>query len=177
MSVNTTFAIIGLTESRGFSLIKHIAAKYPVLLFDKDEAKLSTALQQILTAFPSAKAEIMLCAADASWEADIILVTGYCCADSAIAAKIEKVSTGKIVIIISDENNDDIFSNPAGKLQQLLPYSKVVQVFVAGSRFSTDAGKELVVEGSDASALAAVASIFSSIGLTSVTSSTHSFNN
>lgn len=177
MSTTTTIAIIGATESSCFLVAKRLAQRYRVLLFDKDEEKLLAALHHILTTYPSANAEAMICPADASWEADIIIVSGYYCGDSEISEKIKNVSTGKIVIIIADEINIDISLPPVGNLQHLLPYSKLIQVLNVSGQFTADLNKNLVIRGNDEEALATVSSIFNSIDFHVVKSLTQTFNN
>jgi phosphosulfolactate phosphohydrolase-like enzyme len=48
--------------------------------------------------------EKMDCALSASWEADIIILSGFC-NDAAVVEKIKEVATAKIIIIM--ENDDD----------------------------------------------------------------------
>lgn len=164
MSNATTIAIIGVAGSRGLSIAKRFAAKHQVLLFDKDQDKLAKACHQILVHNSSARAEVMVCPADASWEADVIMVTGYCSTDTEISTKISKVSTGKIVIVFADDASNDLFINPAATWQQLLPHSKVIAVFTAGPAVAKGLPKEIIMEGNDEEALITGAAIFTSAG-------------
>ena len=127
MSNRRTFAVLGISETNSIFLAKQIAKTNPVLLFDHDVVVLNTVYSQILLEYPNANAEMMICPTNASWEADVIILSNAVATDGNLIGKIRKVATGKIVLFL--ENKKNTSGNTAEKLQELFPYSKVVQSF------------------------------------------------
>ena len=129
-----TIAIIGATGDMGSAIAKSLAkGNYRLLLFAEDRKSLSSLAEEIRKTNPSADIDCMGCAADASWEADIIIPAVPSCAQREMAEKIEPYANRKIVISIPDSlsetNNNLIIStgtNAAEELQRLLPGAKVV---------------------------------------------------
>src|SRR5689334_5408244 len=107
MATHKTIAIIGASGNMGSAIAKSLATSpYRLLLFGKEEKKLKGLLKEIKQAKGQATAEIHGCAADASWEADIIIAAVPYGAEKEIAQKIKQVATGKIVISISNPLNE-----------------------------------------------------------------------
>ncbi|MFE3871855.1 hypothetical protein ACFX5F_11560 [Flavobacterium sp. ZS1P70] len=155
-----TFAIIGVSETKSLFLAKQIAKTNQVLLFDLNAATLLEVQTQILLENPEANVEMMICPTNASWEADVIILSNYAATDTNLAEKVRKVATGKVVLVLVNEMNPVIFENPADKFQLLFPFSKVIQ-----SIESTDDLKEsLFLKGNDADALKTILTLFAGIG-------------
>src|SRR5688500_7426657 len=129
MATSKTIAIIGASGNMGSAIAKSLAnSPYRLLLFGKEEEKLRSVYKQIKTVNKSTDAEIIGCAADASWEADIIIAAVPFAAEKELAEKIKQVATGKIVISISNPLNEtytglvtDGNTSSAEELQKLLP--------------------------------------------------------
>jgi NADPH-dependent F420 reductase len=178
MATNKTIAIIGASGNMGSAIAKSLAnSTYRLLLFGKEEAKLRSVLKEIRATNKSTNAEIIGCAADASWEADIIIAAVPFAAEKEVAEKIKQVATGKIVISISNPLNEtytglvtDGNTSAAEELQKLLPYSKVIKAFnttFAGDFFQpVIEGKtvDAFIAGNDAEALETVAGVVKSAG-------------
>ena len=160
MSLLSTIAIIGVSEKRGFQVANQLAQKYPVLLFDQETEQVLFLYDQIRRNNPSANVDLMACATDASWEADIILVLGYCCTDIEIVEKIKRVSTGKIVILITADDKEEISKSLIENGQQLLPYSKIVRLVIE----ATALDNEIRIQSNDEDSRAKVSAIFSAVG-------------
>ncbi len=124
MAVKKTIAIAGATEEVFIALAnKLVNNNYRVLLLSSDKNELSKTLKDIKN---KVKAEIELidCIKEGCWEADIIVLAVPPYAQKEVAEKIKEVATQKIVISISDyENQPD---DEIKELQRLLPHSKVV---------------------------------------------------
>ena len=137
MATKKTIAIIGASGNMGSAIAKSLAnAPYRILLFGKEEAKLKSLFKEIRNTNKKADTQIIGCAADASWEADIIIAAVPFGAEKEIAEKIRQVATGKIVISISNPLNEtytglvtDPGTSAAEELQKLLPHSKVIKAF------------------------------------------------
>jgi NADPH-dependent F420 reductase len=178
MATNKTIAIIGASGNMGSAIAKSLAnSTYRLLLFGKEEAKLRSVLKEIRATNKSTNAEIIGCAADASWEADIIIAAVPFAAEKEVAEKIKQVATGKIVISISNPLNEtytglvtDGNTSAAEELQKLLPYSKVIKAFnttFAGDFFQpVIEGKtvDAFIAGNDEEALETVAGVVKSAG-------------
>lgn len=131
-----TIVIIG-TGSMGSSIAKNLArAGYRLLLADRDPAKAKETLEAINSIEPHSDVEILDCAREASWEADIIIPAVWYKEQAAVASKIKDVVTGKIVISIANplnETYEGLVTEPttsaAEELAKLLPHSKIIKAF------------------------------------------------
>ncbi|HCW06183.1 MAG TPA: NADP oxidoreductase [Cytophagales bacterium] len=137
MATVKTIAIVGATENIG-SAIARILAKlnYRLLLMSGDQAKLKALKEELEKLEPKAGIDIVGCAKEASWEADIIIIATPYEAHKEVAEKIQEVATGKIVISVSNPINSNYGrvvpsanTSAAEELQKMLPYSKVVKTF------------------------------------------------
>jgi NADPH-dependent F420 reductase len=153
-------AIIGASGRMGSVIAKSLAkGNYRLLLFSSDTDKLNTLVEEIKRTNLNADIECIGCPFDASWEADIIIPAIPFNAEKEIAEQIRQVSTGKIVISISNpfnESFDGLITPPgtsaAEELQKLLPHSKVVKAF--NTTFAGDFSK-LLIDGKQADAFIA----------------------
>jgi NADPH-dependent F420 reductase len=178
MSTNKTIAIIGASGNMGSAIAKSLASSpYRLLLFGKEEGKLKSLVKEIKATNNKADAEIIGCAADASWEADIIIAAVPFSAEKEIADKIKQVATGKIVISISNPLNETYTglvtgndTSAAEELQKLLPHSKVIKAF--NTTFAGDFSQPIIdgktidafIAGNDEEALDTVSDVVKSAG-------------
>jgi predicted dinucleotide-binding enzyme len=159
MSNKKTVAVLGISETNSIFLAKQIAKTNPVLLFDHDVVVLNAVYSQILLEYPNANAEIMICPTNASWEADVIILSNAAAIDGNLIGKIRKVATGKIVLFL--ENKKNTSGNTPEKLQNLFPYSKVVQSFQSAD----NSNDYFFLSGSDKETIKTILTLFTSIGL------------
>jgi NADPH-dependent F420 reductase len=132
-----TIAIIGATGNMGSALAKNLAGgSYRLLLFGSNSEKLNAVVDEIKKIHPAAEVESSTCQVDACWEGDIIIPAVHFEIEKEVAERIKEVSTGKIVISISNplnKNFDGLLTEPhtsaAEELQKVLPASKVVKAF------------------------------------------------
>lgn len=132
-----TIAIIGAGGNMGSAIAKKIVdGNYRLLLFDTEAEKLKELKKNIQHKSPTAEVEIMHCAHDCSWEADIIIMAVPHKTEKKLANAIRGVATQKIVVSISNPSVEEINnllveseSSMAEKLQQWLPHSKIVKAF------------------------------------------------
>lgn len=122
VAVKRTVVIVGATSTQGAIIARELAeSEYHLLLTAEDGERLIE-LQAALTAlFPAADIEVLDCLVDASWEADIIILSVSPEAEKPIAQKIREVATGKIVISLA------ACDKPTEELANTLPYSKIVR--------------------------------------------------
>ena len=156
MSATNTIAIIGTIEKNIVSLIEQIAKLYHIVLFNKEENQLKELQSLLASSISKANIEVMNCVTNASWEADIIFITDSCRSNQAIANKIRKVSTGKIIVLLSFETKPTANNTI---LQELLPNSKIIT-----SILSETNQNEIHITGNDAIAKTTIASYFKTIG-------------
>ena len=178
MATNKTIAIIGASGNMGSAIAKSLAkSSYRLLLFGKEEKKLKSLFKEIKQTNRSVSVEIIGCEADASWEADIIIAAVPFDAEKKLAEKIRQVSTGKIVISISNPLNEtytglvtDADTSAAEELQKLLPHSKVIKAF--NTTFAGDFSQPVIdgktvdafIAGDDDEALETVSDLVRSAG-------------
>ena len=161
MSNRRTFAVLGVSETNSIFLAKQIAKTNPVLLFDRDAVVLNTFYSLILSEYPNANAEMMICPTNASWEADIIILSNAAASDSNLTEKIRNVATGKIVLFLQNKKNAITNGNSDENLQDLFPFSKVVQSFIS----MDEVEDSVLLRGNDEEALKTILMLFTSIGL------------
>ena len=157
-----TIAVIGASDKRNFPVLNELSTRYQLLLFDKNANDVNKIQQSLLAENRYASIEIMPCATDASWEADMIILSGFCINDENIVRTIKEVATAKIIVIME---NDDEFTksiNHQVSFDLLFPHSRIIEVI----NISTDdqVEKEFLLEGHDSYALDTVSSIFEGIG-------------
>src|SRR3712207_5931093 len=103
-----TIAIIGATGKMGTALAKSLASgAYRLLLFASQKEKAEVLADEIRRQSPSADIDCAGCAADASWEADIIIPAVPYAAEKDVADKIRSFATRKIVVSLSNPMNAD----------------------------------------------------------------------
>jgi NADPH-dependent F420 reductase len=182
MALKKTIAVIGATGNMGVALSKSLAkGNYRLLLMANHAERLNLLYKEIKTANTNADVEVIQCAMNASWEADFIILAVPYQAEKEIADKIREVSTGKIVISLSNPVNSSFSelvtssgSSAAEELQQLLPHSLVIKAF--NTTFAKDFyspvidGKQVdsFIAGDDAEALESVAEMVKMIGFNPV---------
>lgn len=173
-----TIAVIGATGNMGSGIARNLArAGHRILLADPHPEKLESLLQSIRRDSPEAEVQLLDCAHEASWEADIVIPAIPYAAQKDVAEKIRDVVTGKIVISIVNPLNetfDGLATAPttsaAEELAALLPHSIVVKAF--NTTFTADfttpniAGKtvDCFVAGDNDEAVATVSALVSDAG-------------
>lgn len=149
-------------------------AQHKLLLCDENFELAQRLAKDITNADQRYDAEALECSFNCAWEADIILLAIAAFDEQiAIATKIKNVVNQKILISVAD----DAFStagNSKGEiyqqliaLQQLLPYTNVVLLQHSNNHDDTTttslAKTDIIVTGSDADTLQAVASLFDNV--------------
>ncbi|HEV2830980.1 MAG TPA: NAD(P)-binding domain-containing protein [Hanamia sp.] len=153
MSVKKTIAIVGATEETGREISRHfMQADYRLLLVSNNKDQLDYLSKSINDKKPKAEIDSIDCVKDGCWEADIIILTVPFHEEKKVAEMMKEVATQKIVVTISDDENNN------GTLQQLLPYSRLVKV--SGILNS----KKIFISGDDEEANEEVSSIFNQAG-------------
>lgn len=159
-----TIAVIGAADKRNFLVLKELSERYQLLLFDKNQKALSAIYESLVVQNRHGYIEKMDCAVNASWEADIIILSGFCSNDSAVVEKIKEVATAKIIIIIENEDEFATSINNNGSFDLVFPHSKIVEIINISTDENTQ--KEFLLEGHNAKALDTVSSIFEGCGFT-----------
>jgi len=159
-----TIAIIGATGSIGSAIATGLAkARHRLLLFAHEPKGLASLAKAIREEVRGADIECMGCAADASWEADIIISTVSLVEEPQLASKIEPFTNRKILISISSsyEHGYNIVASRAltatRQLQKLFPGAKVVKLL--NLPFDGEWHGPTVMAGNDEEALQAAEEI------------------
>lgn len=161
MAVKQTIAFIDAADGLYTVLVKKLAeANYPLLFISNDGYKYQQLSDQIKSESPNADISITDCAEEGCWEADIIALFDNTTLEKKLLERIRAVATQKIVIYISTTNPTSSTLAKAKELQQMLPNSKLVQLF------HDPAGLELVVAGANQEAMDLVSVIFENVGFT-----------
>lgn len=144
----------------GAAIARSLAkGNYRLLLKGNDKNALDALSADIKKEHPLADLEAITCSAEASWEADIIILAVPFQAEKEIVEKIREVANQKIVISIANPLNetfDGLITSPltsaAEELQNLLPNAKVVKAF--NTTFAADFATP-VIDGKQADAFIA----------------------
>lgn len=178
MKTKKTIAVIGATGNMGSAISKSLSrGNYRLLLIANNQDKLDALIKDIETKNKAADVEAVVCPAEASWEADIIILAVPFAAEIEIAAKIKEVANQKIVISIANPLNETYNglvtapdTSAAEELQKLLPNSKVIKAF--NTTFAADFltpvidGKQAdaFIAGNEEDALQTVAALVTTAG-------------
>ena len=182
MQTKKTIAVIGASGNMGSAISNALAkSNHRLLLFSDEQEKVKNLANEINSKNGSADAEALECPADASWEADIIILAVPYGAEKEIAGKIREVANQKIVISIANPLNESLNglttapdTSAAEELQKLLPNSKVIKAF--NTTFAADfttpviAGKQAdsFIAGNDEDALKTVSDLVRTAGFNPV---------
>lgn len=178
MQTKKTIAIIGATGNMGSAISRSLAkGSDRLLLKGSKQEELDALVKEILQKNPAADVEAAVCPAEASWEADIIILAVPYGAEKEIAPKIREVANQKIVISIANplnESFDGLVTAPdtsaAEELQKLLPDSRIIKAFntTFAADFATPVidGKQVdaFIAGNDEEALETVSSLVRTAG-------------
>jgi hypothetical protein len=164
-------AVIGASEKKNFSVFKELANHYHLLLFNKNEKALSDIYQRLIVEYRDDSVEKMDCAVNASWEADVIILSGFCASDLVTIEKIKEVATGKTIIIMENEDDFTKSINRELNFDLIYPYSKIVEVINVAKDKNTE--NEFLVESKNAKALETVSTIFERCGFITYVSHLH----
>lgn len=178
MNTKRIIAVIGATGNMGSAISKNLSeGNNRLLLFANNQDKVQALVSEIKSNNPSADVEAYECAANASWEADVIILAVPYAAEKEIAGKIKEQANQKIVISIANPLNETysgLTTSPdtsaAEELQKLLPHSKVVKAFntTFAADFATPVidGKQVdaLLAGNDDGALETVSELVSTAG-------------
>lgn len=141
-------------------------ANYRLLLFAHEPKALTSLAKAIKEEVPGADIECMGCAADATWEADIIISTASPLEEEQLAYKIEPFTNRKILISISSyEDGYNLVASRAlsatRHLQKLFPGTKIVKLL--NVPFDSEWHGPTVMTGNDEEALQVAEEIFRSM--------------
>ena len=153
MSIKKTIAIVGATEKSGKIITERFSSiPHRLLLVSKDLKELNNLSENISQRKPVAEIDTTDCVKEGCWEADIIILAVPVCEEKEVAQNMREVSTQKIVVTVSDENDPD------KDLIKILPYSKLVKI--SGDLESN----EIFVSGEDEKVNEEILSIFNQGG-------------
>jgi predicted dinucleotide-binding enzyme len=125
--VKKTIAIIGAEAETGAAIADKLSENsYHLLLVSDEIDDKSQTVQNIKQNYLNAEVEIVDCAREGCWEADIIVLAIPYYEIKEVVEKINEVVTQKIVVIISDEKESSFSLKKTQELQRLLPYSTIV---------------------------------------------------
>ncbi len=127
MATKKTIAVIGATDEKEVAFAKSLlSGPYRLLLIAEDDEKLIQLQEEIKAVNETAEVEVIKCAREACWEADIIIPFNPYPINNELVQNIKEVSVGKVVV--NFVSSIESFDANKEKLQELLPYSKIVTV-------------------------------------------------
>ena len=119
MAAKKTIAIIASTNEKAAAIVNKLSLdNFRLLIVSKYANQFSKLSKDMQSNRPNVELEMIDCMKDGCWEADIIILDIPYDEETEVAALIKEVSTQKIVVSFSENENSE--------LQNLLKYSKVV---------------------------------------------------
>jgi NADPH-dependent F420 reductase len=178
MKTKQTIAVIGATGKMGSGIARNLSqGDYKLLINARDQEKLDSLLQEIKKSNPSANVEIVDSSTQAAAKADVVILAVPYSTEKALAEKIRKETSQKIVVSISNPLNstyNGMLTSPdtsaAEELQKLLPDAKVIKAFntsyAAGFATPVIGGKlsDGFIAGNDETALKTISEVVSAAG-------------
>jgi len=182
-----TIAVIGIDGNMGPAMAYGFAkAGYRTLVSPyaaedstAQTGKVDSLVSKVRVREPRAEIEIVSSAREASWEADIVIPTVPYNMQAAVAAEIEPVVVGKVIISVINPLSgtfDGLLipttNSAAEELAQLLPHSKVVKAFNTTLAMDFDTPEfvghavDVFIAGDDNEAVYEVAQLVRDVGLT-----------
>lgn len=128
MGIKKTIAVAGVTGRREMVLANKLSTgSYRVLIIAENKDQADKLTEFVDRSVPDNEIEIIQCAREGCWEADIIILAVPDDKKKAIAGKIQDVSTQKIVAGISGVKTACSTSpGENSELEKLFPYSRVI---------------------------------------------------
>jgi hypothetical protein len=159
-----SIAIFGATDKFASLLAESVVSNNNrLLLFSDENQEISDLRNQILSKIPSADIELVFCSAEASWQADIIILALSQDQQKIIARGIGDFVTLKTLITYVDSDQQALNGTLSGGLQELLPNAHVISLHIA-----CDQDQQIIFNagGSDAEALDEAKSLLILAGFT-----------
>lgn len=114
-----TIAWIGGDNHQG-DILRKLAEKYRLLWVRKKEDQQTAPFHDL----PESEVEVLECAKEGCWEADIIVLAGEGLGDD-LLGKIREVATQKIVLRITWDNKEGRQEEELAQICKALPFSKI----------------------------------------------------
>ncbi len=130
-----TVAIIGDTGVFPPALFKAAMLQDFRLLYVSRDKNVNSELKDLMEHSGKSNVEFLTCEKEGCWEADVIAFTKPAEIRAMLLDRIKKVSTQKIVLVISCSSKNQK-GNPQAGFQDLLPHSKVVELVLGDTNFS-----------------------------------------
>ena len=127
-----SIAIFGATDKFASVLAESVVSdNNRLLLFSDENQEISDLRNEILLKSPSADIELVFCSAEASWQADMIILALSQDQQKLIAGGIENFVTQKTLIAYVDSAQEALNGTLPGSLQDLLPNAHVISIHMA----------------------------------------------
>lgn len=148
MGTRKTIAILGLTEEIDNPFVSKLAQHYRLLIVSNHTKNYSELSDYIQESTIGSAIELIDCAKDGCWEADIIMLWDDFQQEAKELQRLQAVATQKIVLVLTEQEK----STPS---PSLFPYSKVITLF------KNPVTKEARITGIDDEAVQTVAELIS----------------
>ena len=132
-----TVAVIGATEDVGPAIVNELAGRgYRLLLISDNNNQIEILTNRIRQSNSYTIVEMISCAKEGCWEADMILLVGRLHNEVELAEKIGEVAVGKIIVSVNPDGVNGAgevyfegLSKRGAAIRELLPNSNCVEVY------------------------------------------------
>jgi hypothetical protein len=149
MGTKKTIAIVGLTNGQESPLLRKLALNNRLLLVSNRPDNFTEPFEHIQEKSDKGAIELVNCAQDGCWEADIIILQNGFQQETKELEKLQIVATQKIVVFITETE-----VNNSKRL--LFPHSKIITIEIKPDI------KEVTVKGDDLEALQKITELINS---------------
>ena len=158
MAVGETIAVVGLRSDKPSVFVEKLKNQHVQLLLipagEREKVSLSELFDNQVT---NAEIEVLDCARDGCWEADIIAFLDPVDPEESLLNRIKEVAVQKPVLSVFEETSAEAESN-AEKLQEKLPNSIILKVKI-------DPGKETAtISGTDPQSIEQISAMLKRAG-------------
>ena len=147
MGTKKTIAVLGFTEKIENPFLSKLAQHYRLLIVCDHAQNCTELSESMLVSIAESAVEVINCAKDGCWEADIIMLWEGFRQETKELQRLEAVATQKIVLILTEHEKS--IQNPSS----LFPHSKVINLLKNSDT------KQATIIGDDNEAVQAIAEL------------------
>lgn len=164
-----TISFIGKPNELVANVAKYLAAyNYRLLFCGSGSNSFKTLQQSIRQQHPSIKAKDMDDSYCSCWEADVVFLSAGCETNNEFLNTVQPVVANKVMVSVeacsASKDLSTEVENRAQRLQQFLPYSRVVAVTSLLSNEKDDYEKNVLITGEDKKAVDEVSKLLEAVG-------------
>lgn len=131
MAVEETIAVVGLQSGKLSGFVERLVRdNFRILVIPGSKDQAERIMEEIRTLKPGGEVEVLDCAKDGCWEADIIAFINPHDFENKLIDRIREVAVQKVIVAVFEGVSIDIANERYAALKAALPHSKIVRLIV-----------------------------------------------